>query len=1141
VGCPSCGAENPATNRFCGGCGAALVAVCSVCGERNPTTSRFCGACGARLGEGAAAAPAPAPTPAPAIASPDSYTPRHLAEKILTARSTLAGERKQVTVLFADVKGSTELIEALDTEQAQILLDGAVRVMMEAVHRYEGTVSRLMGDGLMALFGAPIAHEDHAIRACFAALALQDGMRRFAAEVFARHGLRVEARAGLNSGEVVVRLISDDLHMDYTAMGQTVHLASRMESLAREGTALLTPETVALAEGYVQVRSLGRAPVKGLAQPVEVFELVGVGAARTRLQVSALRGLTRFVGRESELEAIYQSFERAGRGQGQVVALVGEPGVGKSRLVWEATHSHRTAGWLVLESGSVSYGKATSYLPVIDLLKAYCRIEARDDYRVIREKLTGKLLTLDRALEPILVPLLALLDVPVVADGEDGVGEGTVVPDAWASLDPSQRRRWTLDAMKRLLLRESQVQPLLLVFEDLHWIDEATQALLDSLVESLPRSRILLLVNYRPEYTHGWGGKACYTQLRIDPLSAAGADELLVSVLGADPSVQALKPLLIERTEGNPFFLEESVRTLFETGALVGEPGAYRLARPLAGVRVPATVQAILAARIDRLPPDEKRLLQTASVIGKDVPFALLREIAGLPESDLYGILAHLQTADLLYEANLFPELEYTFKHALTHEVVYGSLLQERRRSIHAELTRAIPRVYPERLTEYVELLAHHAFRGELWASAVEYLLQAYAGDMAHSANRQAATYAEQALVAIDHLADGPEKTAQAIDVRIQLRHALWAIGEFRRIREILAEAEVLAAASGDRRRRGWVLLYSGSSSYGAADHDASIVAVGEALALAEAVEDETLTILSLVNLGQALGARTDFEASVEVLARAIGRLAGDLRHERFGQATIPAVLARVNLVRSLCELGRFSEATPLAEEAVWIAEQADHASSLAIACWIAGKPYLLRGAFAEAIPLLERGIAICQERGLPTYPHWGAPALGAAYALAGRAPEAVTVLEQRLQLDEAMGLLSQHTLTTVYLAEALFQSGREVEALARVTSALDLARARNERGYEAWALRLLGEILAQQGASHAEAERAYLDALALAEDLGMRPLVAHANRGLGTLYGCIGSAEQSQAYLTKATDLYRSLDMPYWLTQTEGRLATTG
>src|SRR5712691_1961499 len=567
----------------------------------------------------AASPPGPTAPPTPAVErDPRAYTPAYLAEKILTSRSALEGERKQVTVLFADLKGSTELIADLDPEEARALLDPALHAMMDAVHRYEGTVNQVLGDGIMALFGAPVAHEDHAVRACYAALAMQAAMRRYAEEVRRTHGLAVQSRIGLNSGDVVVRAISNDLHMDYSAIGQTTHLAARMEQLATPGSILLTATTLQLVEGLVQVNALGPIPVKGLAEPVEVFELVGASTVRRRLQAAVARGLTRFVGRQTELEAMRQALAQAGAGHGQVVAVVGEAGVGKSRLVYECVHAHYTQGWQVLESASVSYGKATPYFPVVDLLKRYVRVEDADEPRTVRARVTGQVLTLDETLQETVPALLWLLDV---------------LPDdsPFRTLEPAQRRQRTLEALKRVLLRESQVQPVLLVFEDLHWIDTETQALLDSLIESLPTARLLLLANYRPEYQHGWGSKTYYTQLRLDPLPPASADELLQALLGSDPSLAPLTPLLITRTQGNPFFLEERVRVLVETRILVGERGAYRLAQSLPTIQVPATVQAVLAARIDRLPPEEKQLLQAAAAIGTEVPWPLLQVIAELP------------------------------------------------------------------------------------------------------------------------------------------------------------------------------------------------------------------------------------------------------------------------------------------------------------------------------------------------------------------------------------------------------------------------------------------------------------------------------------------------------------------------------
>ena len=444
-------------------------------------------------GDTAAAAPA-FPAAPDQEQTPLAYTPSYLAEKILTSRSALEGERKHITVLFADLKGSMELLAERNPEEARQLLDPVLERMMAAVHRYEGTVNQIMGDGIMALFGAPLAHEDHAMRACYAALAMQAALRHYSDEVRRTHGLAVHFRIGLNAGEVVVRAISNDLHMDYSAIGQTVHLAARMEQMATPGSILLTAATFRLVEGLVQVHGLGPIPVKGLGEPVEVYELMGASALRGRWQATMARGLTHFVGRQHELDVLHQALEHVEAGRGQVVAVIGEPGVGKTRLFHEFALASRTQGWLRLESSATSYGKAIPYLPLIDVLKAYVQPEERDDAQRIRERLTRRLLALDPALGPTLPAFLALLEVPV----ED---------PHWQALDPSQRRQRTLDALKRLLLRESQVQPLLLVFENLHWIDAETQVFLDGLVESLPTARLLLLVNYRPEYQHGWGTK----------------------------------------------------------------------------------------------------------------------------------------------------------------------------------------------------------------------------------------------------------------------------------------------------------------------------------------------------------------------------------------------------------------------------------------------------------------------------------------------------------------------------------------------------------------------------------------------------------------------------------------------------------
>jgi class 3 adenylate cyclase/tetratricopeptide (TPR) repeat protein len=1116
--CPQCQHANRPGAKFCEECGAPLARVCANCGAPLSPTAKFCPECAHPAGQVAPAQPR-------RFSAPGSYTPQHLVERILSSRAALEGERKQVTVLFADLKGSMELLADRDPEEARKLLDPVLERMMEAVHRYEGTVNQVMGDGIMALFGAPLACEDHAVRACYAALRMQETVKRYAEGVRRTEGIPIQIRLGLNSGEVVVRSIGSDLHMDYTAVGQTTHIAARMEQLALPGSILLSAETLALAEGYVEVKPLGPLPVKGLEARLEVYELTRAATVRSRFQAAAARGLTRFVGRESELEQLRQALERARAGHGQVVAVVGEPGVGKSRLYWEFTHSHRAQGWLVLESGSVSYGKATNYLPMLELLRAYFQIEPADEPRKIREKVTGKLLSLDRQLEPCISPILWLLDVPV----ED---------EAWERLDPPQRRQRILDAVKRLLLRESQVQPLMALFEDLHWIDAETQALLDSLVESLPTARLLLLVNYRPEYTHGWGSKTYYRQLQIDPLPPESAEALLDALLGSDASLAPLKQLVIERTEGNPFFIEETVRALVETGVLAGERGAYRLTRVVHGLQVPATAQAMLAARIDRLAPEDKRLLQAAAVIGTDVPFSLLQAVADEPEERLRQGLGQLQATEFLHETRLFPDLEYTFRHALTHEVAYGSPLADRRRALHARIVEAIESLYPDRLVEHVERLAHHALRGEVWAKAVTYLRQAGAKAAGRSAYREAVSCFEQALGALKHLPETRETKEQAIDLRLALRSSLWPSGDLGRILAYLREAESLAAALDDPRRLTQVLQFLSEHFRPMGAYDQASTAARRALALATASGEVALQAQANQRLGAAYLAQGDYRRAIDCLRHSVAGFDTVQPREYFGQVILPTVLSRVYLVWCHADLGTFAEGRVLGEEGCRIAEALDHPASLMYASWGIGLLFLRKGELPGSLPLLERAVGICREIDLPIYFPRMAAALGAAYTLAGRIADAVPLLTQAMEQTTAPEMAGFRALCSLALGEAYLQAGRLDAAHALAEGALALTRRHEERGNEAYARHLLGAITAQPEPPDSEtAEAHYWEARALADELGLRPLQAHCHLGLGKLYWRTGNRQEAQEQLITAMTMYREMDMRFWLEKAEAEL----
>ena len=1015
-------------------------------------------------------APSP-PTPASASErAPRTYTPPYLAEKILTSRPALAGERKQVTVLFADIKDSTELIKDLDPEAAQQLLDPALHRMMDAVHRFEGTVNQVLGDGIMALFGAPLAHEDHALRACYAALTMQMAMHEYTEAVRRAHGIELRIRVGLNAGEVVVRAIGNDLHMDYSAVGQTTHLAARMEQLAMPGTIRLTAATLRLVEGLVRVQALGPIPIKGLTEPVEVFELIGASALRRRLQAAAARGLTRFVGREAELAALRQALDQAGAGHGQVVAVMGEAGVGKSRLVYESVHAHDTQRWRVLESASVSYGKATPYFPVVDLLKRYTHVEDADEPRTVRAKVTGQVLTLDETLQETVPALLWLLDA---------------LPDdsSFHTFEPPQRRQRTLEALKRVLLRESQVQPVLLVFEDLHWIDTETQALLDSLIESLPTARLLLLVNYRPEYQHGWGSKTYYTQLRLDPLPPASAEAFLDALLGQDPSLAPLKRLLITRTEGNPFFLEESVHTLVEIGVLAGDPSAYRLAQALPTIQVPATVQAVLAARIDRLPAEEKQLLQAAAVIGTEVPFPLLEAIAEVPEAALHHGLAHLQAAEFLYETRLFPEHAYTFKHALTQQVAYQSLLTSTRQRYHQQLAQALE-ARPETVETQPELLAHHSTEAGLAAQAVGYWQRAGERSTARSAYVEAVAHLTKGLEVLQTLPDTPARTRHELDMQIALGQALW-VTKSRSASEVghaYARARELCRQMGDTPQL-FVVLRGLADFYRARGELEAARELGEQLlALAQHQHDpdhlaNAHSVLgeAMFYLGEFVPARAHLDQAQAVSIAPQDRSVSSL----FDGAARVITLDTPAYV--LWMLGYPDQALTRSHALLTYAQKLQHAFSLARALHNVMTLHKLRGEANAAQEWAEAALALMSEQGFGQNLGTTTFTRGWALAVQGRHEEGMAQMRQGLAARRARGAGITLAEYSARLGEAYGRIGQAEAGLRLLDEALAVVD-KGDRWYEAELHRLKGELLLRQAVPDApQAETCFQQALAVA------------------------------------------------------------
>src|SRR5262245_29377430 len=1146
--CPQCQRENLPDAIFCDHCGMRFETVCSHCGQLNRSDSRFCRICGQAINLTATIEPARVP----GVPAPDSYVPRHLAEKILASRQSLEGERKEVTVLFADIRGSTRLLEGLDPEDAQKLIDPVLRVMMDAVHRYEGTVNQVLGDGIMALFGAPLAHEDHAVRACYAALAMQEEMRRYRRKLGQSEELGLQIGVGLNSGEVVVRSISNDLNVDYSALGHTTHMAARMQELASGGTILMTAATLREVEGFVQVKSVGTVQAKGVSRPVEAFEVVAATAARTRVQAAAVRGLTPLVGRRSEIEVFSRLVEKAASGKGQILAMVGEPGLGKSRLVHEFIRHQLRPGWLVLEGASVSYGKATPYFPLIEMLRHYFQIADGEGSENIREQVVMHILELDGMLKDAIPPILSLLGaLPDEVHPSAALVQFKDVVDAterYLAMDPQQRRRLILDGVKRVLIRESQRQPLLFVFEDLHWIDSETQAFLDGLIESLPLSRILLLVDYRPEYSHGWGDKTYYTQLRVEPLHPTSAEELLQHLLGTNADLAPLKNLLIRRTEGNPFFAEESVRSLVEAGVLVGDKGAYRPGLRMDEIRIPSTVQNVVADRIDRLPAEEKHLLQTAAVIGVTVPFDLLQAVSELPEESLFQYLAHLKSAEFIYETNLFPKLEYTFKHALTTEVAYSALIRERRNYLHSKVVTVLEQSAVKNLRDHVETLAHHALCGEIWDKAVLYLREAGAKALSRSSFRNAVLHFERALEALRRLPESPDNVRQGIDLRIEIRSALFVFNEFKRGLEFLEEAIEAAKALNDHERLGKLLTFMTAHWNLAGNSEQAVITGQEALKYIVAERNIDSNIVAHNWLGVAYHNLGQFESSIDELRKALSLIPEARNAEFFGTNGIVSVNCKAWLIRSFAQIGDFSEARRYGKGAIQTATERDYPLSVVFAYFAVGAVALIQGEFDQAVVALEYGLKVCEAAEIPVQRAQIVSGLAASYAFVGRFDEALRLLESttdrsawmtgagsgQMPLGRGMGM--------VWEVETYMLAGRHSEAEALARRALAVLAESKHRGSEAWLRYLLGDLPARHHpVDLMHAEVSYKEALTLAQELGMRPVQAHCCLGIGRVHARLNDVEKARSELLAAAELYRVMSMPFWASKAETAVAELG
>ncbi len=1029
--CGSCGASNAAGSRFCGSCGTSLERAhpCPACGAENPAGQRFCNSCGNGL----------AKAPSAAARTEDEALP-------------LDGERKQVTVLFADVMGSMDMAEQTDPEEWRQIMQRFFTLLSEGVRRFEGTVDKFTGDGIMALFGAPIAHEDHAPRACFAALHIGGLVSEYAGQLRRAKGLNFSVRIGINSGEVVAGAMGGDDELEYTAVGHTVGLAQRMEALAEPGKAYLTEHAAKLAAGYLELKGLGEFEVKGASRPIEVFELIGAGAARSRLDLSRERGLTRFVGRAEEMEVLEEALERAGEGRGGVIGVVADPGIGKSRLCHEFAERCRARGFEVYEAQGQAHGEAIPFLPVLQMLRGYFGIEDRDSERAAREKIAGRLLLLD--------PDFAA-DLPLVFDF-------LAVPDPERpapQVSAEARQRLLRGVIRRLYRVPGRTEVVVNVIEDLHWMDEGSEAFLAEMIGAVEGTATLAVVNFRPEYEAEWTDSPVYRRIALMPLGPDSTRELLADLAGGDPSLDGLAELIHERTGGNPFFIEEVVRELVEAGNFEGERGSYRLTRPVEDTGVPATVQAILAARIDRLAA-AKALLQAAAVIGKEVPEPALHMVSGLDDEALAVGLKELIAAGFLYEAEIYPERVLAFSHPLTREVAYGSQLGEQRAVAHAATARALIELNPDRHDELAALIAQHLEEGGETLEAARWNARAahWAG---YSHPRDAMRLWGRVTDLASELPESEETSALGVSSRLLQLDYAWRLGmEKKRVDALVEEARELATRSGDLRALTLLRLLE-SARPGLVQPAADWTqASDEAIALADESGDDGLRVAIRTAGSYAYLASGDFDRLEQLLDEALEIAEDD---HSVGNGIVigcPCAWALMAKAVILRDSGEFDAGEKLSEKALRIAnEQGDPET----ASWTRGNLAVLlamRGDLDAALGLAQRNCELTERLGDVFSRHWALFYLGFVRLERGDAEGALDSLERSDRLyREAMGTGGEaEAWRDALIAEALVGVGRVSEGLARAKRAVAVVRDRGLSWGLPRALRTLAEAKVAAG-----------------------------------------------------------------------------
>ena len=1123
--CPKCQTDNPEGAKFCVECGTKLELICPSCGFSNSPSFKFCSECGHEL-----SIPSKAP---PKDLSFDEklgkiqrYLPKGLTEKILSQRNKIEGERKQVTVMFCDMEGFTQLSEKLGPEEAYTIMDQVYEILIHKVHDYEGTVNEMTGDGIMALFGAPIALEDAPQRAIRSGLAIHREMTIFSDRIKQESDVMplLKMRIGIHTGPVVVGTLGNDLRVEFKAVGDTVNLASRMEGLAEPGTTYVSDDTFKLTEGFFRFEALGKREVKGKEEPVKTYRVIAPSTSRTRFDVSAERGLTPFAGRERELELLQDGFKRAKSGRGQAISIMAEAGVGKSRLLYEFRKGVANEDATFLEGKCLSYSRGVAYHLLIDSLKANFDIKEVDGDTQITEKVKKGLQILDVDESFTLPYFLELLSVK-----DSGIDKIAMSAEA--------RKDRIIEAFKQIVLKGAEIRPLILAYEDLHWADKSSEEVLKYVLESIPGARVLMIFSYRPEFVHTWGGKSYHSQVNLNRLSNHESLAMVTYLLGTEDVDSDLEDLILEKTEGVPFFIEEFIKSLKDLQIIEKRANSYRITKDIQTMTIPGTIHDVIMARVDSLPESAKVGLQTGAVIGREFGYDLIMRVTGFPEQELLSHLSVLKDSELLYERGIYPQSTYIFKHALTQEVAYNSLLLKRRKGVHEDIGRAIEQIYPERLEEFYEMLAFHYSVSENSEKTYQYSELSGEKAMRNYSNWEAFRFYKEAINALNQLPETEERNRRQIEVYLLVSIPIARLGYPEDSLEILQDGERLAKELGDKKGLG--TFYSRLCHYYTIKGGDPLLGAkyGEqCFKEAEKIQNIELMAPMACDLCAAYIFLGEFLKLVDMVPKVLAFLEKTQRKSDFFGS-------RFNVYTALCTycgyalgmLGDFEEGKAFCEKGLPYSLEVNDLYGLGWSKLIYGCLFFNMGDGENTIEQLQESIRYLEKGQGVLLLGWAWTTLGAGYFFLGDLETALKHIEKGRKIHNDQGMSFYRSLHYWLLSEVYFASGDLKNAQSSIEEALKLSQKNKEKHMEGMSWELLGSILGKTDISQRlKAEEYILKGIKILEELGVKPWASQGYLFLGELYADTGQKEKALEHLKKTKERFQEMGMHYWLAKTD-------